>query len=184
MSRKCHQLIAMPMKEIASIPFDDFTILYHSIQPTLSAWTDAAAEALDMPKPEKVVLRCPSNRIHWAGMVEGTWINYNLRMMFDADLTWLKGNIIHELCHFLVWGHTKDFWQLYERKIKEAGIVDEDFNGWVSDNINVLDDPHIFNHPGEIHFHPKKFGCLLNTFFYKGYTGSVPLKIDYKLLDK
>ena len=136
MSCKCHELIAMPMKEIASIPFEDFSALYHSIQPTLSAWTYAAAEALDMSKPKKVVLRCPSNRIHWAGKVEGTWINYNLRMMFDADLTWLKGNIIHELCHFLVRGHCKEFFMLYEHKIKAAGWVDETYNGWVAERVS------------------------------------------------
>lgn len=182
MSRKCHELIAMPMKDIASIPFEDFAEFYHSIRPTLSNWTYAAAEALDMPKPKNVVLRCPSNRAHWAGMVNGKSINYNLRMMFNADLTWLKGAILHELCHFLVWEHTKEFFTVFEQKIKAAGLVDETYNGWVAERVSDKEDPYMFLHPGEIHFHPKKFGCLLKTFFYKDYTYTVPLKIDYKLL--
>lgn len=52
-------------------------------------------------------------------------IEYNLRVMFYGDLTWLKGLIIHELCHLLVRDHTKEFWTLYDQKIKEAGIVEE-----------------------------------------------------------
>lgn len=52
---------------------------------------------LDFPRPQKIVVRCPSSRIKWAAHMVDDKIEYNLRTMFYADLTWLKGCIIHEL---------------------------------------------------------------------------------------
>ena len=59
MSRRCQEIMAVPMKEIAQIPFDDFASLYNSIQPTISLWTYNAADKLDFPRPQKIVVRCP-----------------------------------------------------------------------------------------------------------------------------
>lgn len=182
MSSRCQAIMAMPMKEIAQIPFDDFASLYSTIQPTIRAWTYMAAELLDFPRPQNIVVRCPSNRIKWAAHVVDGIIEYNLRTLFCADLTWLKGCVIHELCHLFIHGHTKKFWMLYDKKIKEAGIVDKTYDGWKKEQVDEEDDPFMFSHPGIMHVHHQKFNCMLNTFFYKGYTHSFPLKIDYKLL--
>ena len=130
MSRKCQAIMSLPMKEIAQIPYDDFASLYNSIQPTISTWTYNAADMLDFPRPQKIVVRCPSSRIKWSAHVVDDEIEFNLRTMFYADLTWLKGCIIHELCHLFIRNHTKKFWMLYNQKIKEAEIVDVAYDGW------------------------------------------------------
>ena len=163
------------------MPFEDFESLYNSIQPIMSEWTYAAADILGFPQPKQIVVRCPSSRIKWAAHVVGDIIEFNLRAIFCADLIWLKGCIIHELCHFYVKGHTSIFWKLYEQKIKEAGIVDKTYDGWKKERDNA-DDPFMFTHPGIYHSGCRKFNCILNTFFYKGYTCAFPLRIDYKLL--
>ena len=49
MSRRCQELMAMPVKEIAQIPFEDFASLYNSIQPTISSWTYNAADMQEFP---------------------------------------------------------------------------------------------------------------------------------------
>jgi len=181
MSRRCRAIMAKPMKEIVKIPFEDFESLYNSIQPIMSEWAYAAADILGFPQPKQIIVRCPSSRIKWAAHVIGDIIEFNLRTMFCADLTWLKGCIIHELCHFNVKGHTSKFWKLYEQKIKEAGIVDKAYDGWKKERDKV-DDPFMFTHPGNYHDGCRKFNCILNTFFYKGNICGFPLRIDYKLL--
>ena len=40
--------------------------------------------------------------------------------------------IIHELCHTVHFNHKLEFWKLYERKIKEAELVEQDYDGWPS----------------------------------------------------
>ena len=183
MSCRCQAIMAMPMKEITQIAFEDFASLYNSIQPTISAWTYNAADMLEFPRPQKIVVRCPSYRIQWAARVVDGMIEFNLRTMFYADLTWLKGCVIHELCHLFVKGHTKNFWMLYNQKIKEAEIVDVTYDGWKKERVIEKDDPFMFSHPGHFQVHSQKFNCMLNTFFYKGYTHCFPVKIDYKLLN-
>ena len=183
MSSRCQAIMALPMKKIAQIPFDDFVSLYNSILPTISSWTYNAADMLDFPRPQKIVVRCPSSRIKWAAHVVDGVIEYNLRTIFYADLTWLKGCVIHELCHLIVRGHPRIFWELYAQKIKEARIVDETYYGWKKEWAPKEDDPYMFSPPGTWHVHNQKFNCMLNSFFYKGYTSGFPVKIDYKLLD-
>ena len=183
MSSRCQAIMALPIKEISQIPFDDFALLYNSIQPTISSWTYNAADMLDFPRPQKIVVRCPSSRIKWAAHVVDDKIEYNLRTMFYADLTWLKGCIIHELCHLFIRNHTKKFWMLYNQKIKEAEIVDVAYDGWKKERGIEDDDPFMFSHPGIMHVHSLKFNCMLNTFFHKGYTHCNPVKIVYKLLN-
>ncbi|MBR4389702.1 MAG: M48 family metallopeptidase [Prevotella sp.] len=183
MSCRCQAIMAMPMKEITQIPFEDFASLYNSIQPTISAWTYNAADMLEFPRPQKTVVRCPSYRIKWAARVVDGMIEFNLRTMFYADLTWLKGCVIHELCHLFVKDHTKNFWMLYNQKIKEAEIVDVTYDGWKKERVIEKDDPFMFSHPGHFQVHRQKFNCMLNTFFHKGYTHCTPVKIDYKLLN-
>ena len=132
MSKECNKIMAISMKEIEQISYDDFASLYNSIQPVVSRWTLAAADKLGFPQPNEVKLCCPSSLATWMGMYQLTdkLISFNLREMFYGDLADLKGMIIHELCHLLVRDHTKEFWTLYEQKIKEACLVDEDYNGW------------------------------------------------------
>lgn len=83
-------------------------------------------------------------------------INFNLREMFYGDLADLKGMIIHELCHLLVRDHNKESWTLYEQKIKEACIVDEDYNGWRKETFDMPEEPHIYIEPGEFVRNKKK----------------------------
>ena len=182
LSRKCQGIMAMPMKEIAQFPYKDFSFLYYSIQPTISTWTYSAANALNFPYPKNIVVRCPSSRVKWAAHVVGNIIEFNLRTVFYADSTWLKGCIIHELCHLYIHDHTKKFWELYEQKIKEARIVNETYYGWKEGRDKEENDPFMYSPPGIMHIHRQKFNCMLNTFFYKGYTLCYPAKIDYKLL--
>lgn len=44
----------------------------------------------------------------------------------------IYSTIIHELCHTVHHNHKLEFWKLYERKLKEAALVEQDYDGWPS----------------------------------------------------
>jgi predicted metal-dependent hydrolase len=63
-------------------------------------------------KPNKVVIKNLKNR--WASITKNNEINLNINLI-KAPQEIIDYIIIHELCHFMIKGHSYNFWNLLRR---------------------------------------------------------------------
>lgn len=60
------------------------------------------------------------------------YIGYDFLFLLLENEKYTYSTIIHELCHTVHFNHKLGFWKLYERKIKEVALVEQDYDGWPS----------------------------------------------------
>lgn len=62
---------------------------------------------------------------------ENNHIEFDFFYLLFGNEKRIYSTIIHELCHTVHHNHKLEFWELLERKLKEAALVEQDYDGWI-----------------------------------------------------
>lgn len=77
-----------------------------------------------------------------------------LHVLFADDIAF-NATLLHELCHTEVHNHTIVFWELFDQKLKEASIIDQDNNSrkvWLQKPwLKTEDSMCLYDTPGDIY---------------------------------
>ena len=107
------------------------------------------------------------------------YIRFGFHMLFQCDYTAFIGAIIHELCHLVLpkCGHNKEFYLLVEKKLLEAKIIDNEYNGWVKDYYPFR---RMYYEPGKCNLCDEaSIDTLRNRLFGEACSGERCLRKEY-----
>lgn len=150
--RKYGRMLAkLPTKAVRAIPDDEVLNFYLAANKFVSEELKRYAQLYDFPDYKGVRVRCLKGAAGWCSHNNEIRIDF-LHLLFADDVTFAS-TLIHELCHTKIRDHTVSFWELLDKKLKEASIIDKNDDNrkkWLkcSGLINQ-DDYYLYDSPGE-----------------------------------
>lgn len=162
--RRCFEIGFSPVYEIKKVRAEEFAYLYCSAGKYILEEVNKLAKELGFVFPimTKIPIR-KRNKSNCLAKYNGDVVIY-FQTLFECDYKGLVSILIHELCHSVYGNHTKPFWLLFEKCLKEKKIISQDYDGW-NKNSFKKDDPYMYLTPFYYQKGISKYSAILKTNF-------------------
>ncbi|MDM8337379.1 M48 metallopeptidase family protein [Mediterranea massiliensis] len=116
-------LAKLPTKAVRAIPDDEVLNFYLAANKFVPEELERYAQLYDFPDYKGASVRCLKGAAGLCSHKNEIRIDF-LHLLFADDVTFTS-TLLHELCHTKIHNHTVFFWELLDKKLKEASIIDK-----------------------------------------------------------
>ena len=146
-------LAKLPTKAVRAIPDDEVLNFYLAANKFVPEELERYAQLYDFPDYKGASVKCLKGAAGLCSHKNEIRIDF-LHLLFADDVTFTS-TLLHELCHTKIHNHTVSFWELLDKKLKEASIIDKNDDSrkkWLkrSELIN-LDGDFLYDSPWELY---------------------------------
>lgn len=116
-------LAKLPTKAVRAIPDDEVLNFYLAANKFVPEELERYAQLYDFPDYKGASVKCLKGAAGLCSHKNEIRIDF-LHLLFADDVTFTS-TLLHELCHTKIHNHTVSFWELLDKKLKEASIIDK-----------------------------------------------------------
>lgn len=120
-------LAALPTKTVRKISEDEILNFYMAANKFVPEELSRYARIYDFPNYKEAAVCCMRNAPGTYNCSNNT-IKIDFLSLLFADDFLFQTILLHELCHTKIHNHTVSFWELLDKKLKEASIIDKNDN--------------------------------------------------------
>lgn len=117
---------------VRKIPKETFLHLYMAAAKYLPCEVDRYANKLGFEHYNGTRVPCKWHRHNASACCdcEDNCVEFDFFYLLFGNEKRIYSTIIHELCHTVHHNHKTEFWKLFEQKLREAALVERDYDGW------------------------------------------------------
>lgn len=146
-------LAALPTKKVREIPADEILNVYMAANKFVPEALSHFAQIYGFPDYKGATVNCLREATGRCSAENRIKIDF-LHLLFADDIAF-KCTLLHELCHTKIHDHTLCFWELLDKKLKEASIIDKNDNSrkkWLQTPLFKGQDGYqLYDQPGGWH---------------------------------
>ena len=146
-----HMLATLPTKTIRTIPEEEILNVYMAANKFVPEELQRYAQLYDLPNFKEVSVECLRYAAGSCSAENKIRIDF-LHLLFANDITF-QCTLLHELCHTKIHNHTVSFWELLDKKLKEASIINKNDNSrkkWLqTPALRNQDSYQLYDQPGK-----------------------------------
>lgn len=143
---------ALPIKAVRAIPAEEIMNLFVAANRFVPELLQQYARQYDFANYAGASVGWLRRATGWCRDKDNT-IKIDFLWVLFADDVAFNSTLLHELCHTEVHDHTIVFWDLFDRKLKQAAIIDRDDNRrklWLrKPALKNQEGMHLYDTPGD-----------------------------------